>query len=503
MKKLNLVIAGSVLAASFSASATTTVDLGTIAHPGAAATGTEFANFEADSYVYVEALQGLDFANMLMCIAGATGIPLIPNGQYLAVADLAMCSAGDGSGVPNYTQMIVDSSRASNTSPQESKVWIEYNNGGTLETIHFKANIVAPPSDLNPMGEWTLSYEFQSTPPLETGYLAATTTVAGAPKLDMVIVANDSDGSGTQTRQSSFEMTALDAGAGTVSISSTGNYYTHPNTTVVTNLAITPTHVGIDTAGTAQCLDVGTMTDVVYEYNLYDTSGDLVDISSNLEFTTGSGSHGVLGSYSDGSTVKYWIWVEQDSENGPTTTSVTDNAGVTYTLTWTSNELTRVVNNSTTQDIEFDDPLQFAIATATNISPNTSRSDSSVTFETVASSQFSGTHLTYDGPGRLYGISYVDVNDDGDATTTDPAPYYEPAVGFADGTKLVDTLGGTYYVKAANISRNPATGGTGCSAMTYTALSLPASTLAVSPAGMGTPPTVSTEPRVMDGNIIE
>lgn len=496
MKKIKLAVAGSALIVSLNASATTTIDLSSIDHPAVAVAGTDFTNLEQDSYVYVEDLQGLDFANMLMCIAGASGIPLIPNGQYLAVADLAMCGDGDGTGVPNYTQMIVDSSRASSTSGQESKVWIEYNNGGTLELIHFLANVTAAPSDANPMGEWTLGWEFQSTPPLETGYLSASIE-NGAPRLDMVIEANESGGNGTQTRLSTFQMTGLNSGRGTLSVDSSNGYYGDADGTVVTNIVITDDYVGTQVgSATPICLDVNDMSDTVYEYNLYDTSGALVDISSNLEFTTGSGSHGVLGSYYDytSETTMYWIWVEEDTENGPSTTSVTDSSNVSYTLTWNSNgNLTSVVDGSTGSEIAFDEPLLFDRTTASNISPNTDRNDSTVTFESATgdNNHFSTDNLSYSGPGRLHGFTWSSGSD------------AAPVVALADGTKLIDSSGNSYYVKAANISRNPATGSSGCSSMNYSPLTLPAATLAVAPSGMTNAPAVSTEPRVLDGELVE
>lgn len=492
MKKIKLAVAVSALTLSLNAAATTTVDLTAITHPAINLAGTDFNSAIQDSYVSVDALEVLDFANMLMCVAGASGIPLIPNDSYLALADLAICGEGDETGASNFTQMIVESTRASNDSPQESKVWIEYDVGGgaPLQEIHFKATITAAPTDLNPVGEWTIQWEFQGLTPMETGYLSATAS-SGAPSIEMVVLANDPDGSGTQTRQSVFQMTSLEEGQGTVRIDTTAGYESASASTVITNIAITPAYVRTQVdANAAVCLDVDDFVDTVYSYNLYDETGALVDITSNLEFTTPSGSFGILGRYMDGTTARYWIWIENELENAPSTTTVTKGS-TTYTLTWDSNgNVTNVVDGSTGSTIAFDDSLQFDRTVALNIVPRTLRSDSGTPIDDTAGNvaQFYGDYLNYDGPGRLNGLKWTNG---------------APAVGFADGTKLTDTNGDVYYVKAIEISKAPVVAGSQCDSMTMSALPLPATSLATSPSGMTTAPTVSLEPRVINGELTE
>jgi len=244
--------------------------------------------------------------------------------------------------------------------------------------------------------------------------------------------------------------------------------------------------------------------------------GALVDINAEIEFTTAAGNSGVLGQYSywDGSSEQtgYWAWIDDNgypASDGVTTVSDRKTPATKYTITWditgsgstAYQTVTAVVDGASAAGSAhvFDKPIIFDTSSsqlATTISPLTDRNNDT---DTITTSDLDSDQLTYNGPGRLWGIKW---NNSGRK--------FEAAL--ADGTALISKSTGndiahtskTYYVKAATVGKTPVAAAD-CSALTESlvaasSLGLPtASDIANNPVSLGAEPTVTASPKIKDG----
>ena len=499
------------------------------------AAGTDYTAHVGQSYINLgDALDSMSMADMLLCIVTAGGAPLLSTETYRAVADFGLCGASDENQT-TYSSMIVESSRDSDSddAPQNIKMWIDYklNAASPVMDIHMKAQIEAEKTAAAHLGVWQIDWAadpISGATDKENGHTKA---VVGAAGFSEFTFASESKMPAQEEERifAKTQMTSSTDGIGRV----TKLYPTtsHPADNWV--LAFNDSLLRIK-AGTAEdtCQDLTALTDNVYDYNLYNSSGALVDIKAELDFTTEGDSTGIIGSYKYFDSIErtaYWVWIDggdYPTSRTPTTVSTTtvsttvsdsDTPTTKYTITWdvTVNEA-GVVTHAVTAVADgltsvgsggsahvFDLPIIFDTSSAQlgdTISPLTDRNDST---DTLTTADFNDTSMLYNGRGRLSGIrrdSSTDV----------------PLASFADGTALVskdsidndsDHRGRTYYVKAVSVARNPATAAD-CSVLsgpmvTAAALGLPTEVDITnhSPV-MGTQPTVTAEPRIKDGVLI-
>lgn len=474
------------------------------------AAGTGYTAFVGQSYIDLgEALEPMDMADMLMCIVTASGAPLLPTETYQAVADFGLCRAG-GENQSTYSSMTVESSRVSNDVAQNANIWIHYKLDASTPVmdIHFKAQMAVEPTATNHLGVWQIDWEFQNPSGPNTFENGHMKSVAGAGGFAEFTMANASamPGDTASNTYAKIAMTSLTSGSGRVTTSAPAKDYA---------LAFNDTLVAIKEAGeAATCQSLTSFSDVVYDYNLYDSSGTLVDIKAQIDFKTAAGNSGILGSYSywDGSSEQtgYWAWIDGDdypTSDGATTVSDSDTPATKYTITWditgtgsaAYQTVTAVADGTSAAGLAhvFDKPIIFDISggqLASTVSPLTDRNDST---DTITTADFSGSQLTYNGRGRLRGIKW------------DGSQY---VAALADGTALISKATGndiahtskTYYVKAVTVARTPETAAD-CSALSgslasASALGLPtASDIANNPVSLGTEPTVTAEPKIKDG----
>jgi len=492
------------------------------------AAGTAYQSYESESYIDLgPAMEPMAMASMLMCIVGASGAPLLPNETYQAVADFGLCGAGGGSTQASYSSITVESSRASAAVAQQAKMWIGFKSGASVpeQHIHFKAQMSAAPTATNHLGAWQLDWEFQNPDGANTwenGHMKAVTSAGGFAEFKM---ASKSDMPGDTARETYAKIAMTSATVGTARVKTTqgpGNDYA---------MAFNDTLVTIkDGDDAATCQNLNVFTDTVHEYNLYDSNGALVDISAEIEFTTVTGSQGVLGQYSyynsdpdgnpgtdDGADATgYWAWIDGDdypSATGSTTVSDRITPATKYTISWTVGGsgatayqvVTAVADGTSVAGTAhaFDKPIIFDVSASqlsTTVSPLKDRNDNT---DTILGSDFDGSdQLAYNGPGRLWGIGW----DNGT---------FKHKVALADGTALISKTTGndaahqnnTYYVKAATVARTPViiSDTATCSALDS---SLSAAKLLVLPTAtdisnnapaLGTEPTVTAKPKVKDG----
>ena len=486
------------------------------------AAGTDYSTLATDTFIDLgPVMEPMETADMLMCIVTASGAPLLPNETYLATADFGLCGAGGDEQF--YSGMTVESSRASDSAPQNVNIWIDYklNASTPIMDIDFKAQLTSAPTATNHLGVWQIDWEFQNPGGennLENGHMKSVNGATGNSEFTMASHSAEF-GDVPNDIYSKIVMTSLTDGYGRVTSSAdpAKDFALAFNNSFVTIKEASDT----DTS----CHNIESFTDTVYEYNLYDSAGVLVDINTQIDFITDTGGRGVLGSYSysDGSSnqIQYWVWLSKSSDY-PTedtdtfTVSDADNQADKYTLTWVvtgsgasaGHNLTAVADGlvaGTTFAHTFDNPIYFDTSDeeiATTVNPAFDRNDNT---DSITRSDFRGDTLTYNGAGRLSGIEF-------DLTQQ------TYAVALADGTALRSKSTGNdddhtdkiYYVKAAVVARTPVVANSdGCRSLdaaltTAKELSLPtAADITNNPPSLGTEPTITASPRIIDGALVD
>lgn len=511
-----------VLACVQANAATTTTPTTATPPTAVTAAGTGYSTFVGDTYIDLgEAMQPMQMADMLLCIVSASGASLLPNETYQAVADFGLCGESDGTTQATYSSMTVESSRASAEAAQTANMWIHLKEGASdpVQDIEFKAQMSSAPSATNHLGAWQLDWEFQNpngANTLENGHMKA---VTGGDGFAEFTLASNSEFSAPEKNNvyAKIKMISLKEGVGRVTTSngSGADYALAFNETLVTIK---------ETSGEATCQSIENFSDTVHDYNLYDSSGALVDINAEIEFTTAAGNSGVLGQdlYWDGSAEKtgYYVWIDNNDypiSDGATTVSDRTTPTTKYTITWditgsgskAVQTVTAVVDGALAEGSAhvFDKPIIFDTGTnsselATTISPNTDRNDDGAVFSTdnqgaFDGSSFDGNQLTYNGPKKLRGIKWANET-------------YVAAL--ADGTALISKASGndavhnskTYYVKAATVAKAPVTA-SDCSVLDGSlalavALSLPTvADITNNSPSLDEEPSVTGKPKIKDG----
>ena len=484
------------------------------------AAGTGYSAFVGDSHIDLgEAMEPMKMADMLLCVVSASGAPLLPNETYQAIADFDLCGAGGGSTQATYSSLTVESSRASADVAQVANMWIHLRDGPSspVRDVHFKAQLSSAPTATNHLGVWQLDWEFQNPDGANTWENGHMTSVTGAAGFAEFTMASNSDlpdvGDSANDVYATIAMTSLKEGVGRVTTSNPAKDYA---------MAFNDTLVTIqEGTNTATCQSIENFTDSVYQYNLYDSSGALVDINAEIEFTTATGNAGVLGQYSywdnESETEQkgYWAWIEDNgypATDGATTVSDSTTPTIKYTITWDIEGSGSAAYQTVTAVADglvavayggsahvFDKPIIFDTSSAelaTTITPLTDRNDDT---DTITTADLDSNQLTYNGPGRLWGIKW-----------NDSSRMYEAAL--ADGTALISKATGndtvhtskTYYVKAATVAKTPDVAAD-CSVLSgslasASALSLPTvADITNNPVTLGTEPNVTAEPKIKDG----
>jgi len=136
---------------------------------GIAAAG--LSDYEKDRmrlWVHDDSMSALETINEILCALDQTNYddPAVLNqGPYLALVNCFDEEGGDSrDDVPRYEEWVVDSARASNSSPHVVKFWLHVNvpNGGGADVrgrIYGKATIRSSPTEANPVGDFTLDFK--------------------------------------------------------------------------------------------------------------------------------------------------------------------------------------------------------------------------------------------------------------------------------------------------------------------------------------------------------
>lgn len=109
--------------------------------------------------------------NMIMCFIGALRPDAMVNqGNYVALVDMDKCESGKrgednsastsagASAATDYTRVVVNSARASNTDPMIANAWFVVGGGGAPERIFARVTVTESPSTANPNGVFSVSF---------------------------------------------------------------------------------------------------------------------------------------------------------------------------------------------------------------------------------------------------------------------------------------------------------------------------------------------------------
>ena len=411
-----------------------------------------------------DAMEPIQFGQMVLCFTNLGGASLLPSQKtaYKAVADFNLCADSDN-GRPQKAGFTILPTPASAGVPQSTRMWVSMDNGA--QKYQMKTEITAGVSSVNHMGVWQIDWERQNASganTLDNGHIKSA-TVGG---FNQYTFANYSaePGAAEKTTLAKFSRTSSNAGFGRVQLTRSGT--ADPSNNGVENYTIayndTFVHIKEDDNGSLaeSCSNHSSTVEQIFDWNLYDDTGTLVDLQSQIDFTTSGGFAGSLGSFTtydanNDIVTGFWSWIENDNYPSTSSTITVDDsriAGLQYDLTFTVASggvtLDAVKDTSTGNNHVFDKPILFDTSNTTSqlsvvVQPMTDRNDSSVN---LSKAHFTGDSMVYVGPGRLYG------GPNGNQ------------VNFADGTQLISAntadnatihRGKTYFLKASFIENAP------------------------------------------------
>jgi len=466
-------------------------------------TGTDYTNLKTEYWINAGQWQEpLTMADMLVCIMGASSHKDLANHTYQGLIDMNICQSDSGdqsAKTANFADVVMTTSRASNTSTQIGTAWFtnaqdENDDGDTLdsgEISKFASEIVitegASPS--NPFGIFSMNWNQDNTAAGDYSRGSLVFTDNSTTKVGISFLEQNKLQSGPGAHD--FDQWAKgelnkDGSGGKIQVSQVDN-----GTTNVYKINFNATHANIDKAGTATCsnLDESTMTTYIDRYNLYNaTTGALVDINAGLEFVHGASKdkRGYAGSYFDNNGAeKHWMWVEDGST--PLRIYSESNPATSYSVSWSSGV-------PTIASITFDQPIRI---TASYLGTPPGGSAATQT-----------TNLNYEGPGQLWGIDWDrngDTNGNGecDGGESSCTNQWEPDFNLSDGLLLTGSNGAysgvQYRVKRVEGWKTLATASGACGSIPISSVSYTKPTLGAVSITFSTKPTITGKPRVIHG----
>ena len=299
---------------------------------------TDYSTDVSNAYVYDESMRALDTVNMIMCLMAQTkASDMVNQGAYIALVNEDKCEQGQnqsssgetgqsaGGQVTEFNSWTIDSTRASNDSPQLVQIWVpgEEPEPGDMEgamdaqTILVEVNVSESASDTDPYGSFVMNFKGvvdagllggPAGTEVETmrGMLRTVANGSQQPQFEFVNVGGDlllDNGMGYGFLEAVNVLLADSTG-------DTGQALTHTMDThnegsgPVTNdekfaVAFDPSNLlrGKDTNGDStidaeQCLSRTSFDTNVWQYNLYhrdngDFNGDAVTEGSRVQLNSG------------------------------------------------------------------------------------------------------------------------------------------------------------------------------------------------------------------------
>ncbi|MEE8057544.1 MAG: hypothetical protein V3T17_06885 [Pseudomonadales bacterium] len=309
--------------------------------------GTHYSTAEQEYHVENDALEPVELVNSILCFtAQMSPNNFVNQGPYVALVDDAACFDREESGgassqssgaanQPSFMEVVVDATRATDTSPVQIAVWIPGMIGSDDETeqaIKFKAVISEAPSATNPFGQFTFNFDFftdiNGGTQLGGGEVKTISSIDGSIGFTLFESEQRDNGpeeTGTFTDSASVMMSA-DRSSGSALTASTGGSWSDAYA-----LSFNSDNVLVQSAAdyaslpfqsgnnSGSCLSRTTFIESVHQYDLFDAvSGARVELNSGLSFRYDSNNDDVADSWGH---VGYWgVWTESDGavSNGDT-----------------------------------------------------------------------------------------------------------------------------------------------------------------------------------------
>ena len=306
-------------------------------------------------WVSERSAESFNTINDILCMIGQTRYDVMLNaGNYIALVDRNQCSSNSGASssgqdsqnqssgadMPNYMSFTVNSSRASETSPEIVKVWIHQpaSDHDNEMLIYAYLTIDEGKSDTNPYGIFSISFKGF---PIVGGVVSGPATLKGTLKAErqdpadlasrvlLKFVGTDG-GNGTGLTQITLDRQP-DGSAGAGVILQTGLDSGMSQTTNF-DLAFNSTNFYrkdlISAGSPTVCLDRSKFSESAWSYALYDANGERVVRNSGFPITF-TGGRGWVG---------YWgLWTENNAvlNDGDTVNKVDYNGGTTTSTPYT------------------------------------------------------------------------------------------------------------------------------------------------------------------------
>jgi len=474
--------------------------------------GTDYSNAKAESKIYLgykgasTTLQGVD---IILCIVNKTAQSTIVNGKYLAVLDVNLCN-NSGSSVPFMANMTVDTSRASNTSDQVSKILYEWQSNGDPYFIRVDTAVTTEPTDSSPYGNMALNWATHESSPIYTDSGSLKLYTSG--NNSHVEYVNHIDrrnkcascniDSASTPYHDSNHLVYLDAYTSSDGLSGMAkvSYVDHTDSSKKLSYLLNWNSEFIaqydyDTSDAlllSTCKSRTTYMDSVENYKLYNLDG------SGLSITT----H-VYGHYTDTSSKKKRIyvsrrnaWFEGGESGSDRPTSMTTDGGTVLSISYDAGD-------SLTANYDTDNDGTFATVTGVTLSDsirftNAVISGSNVVYNdgTTPGTDYTPSYLGSDGK-YLWGIPWATISGD-----------WLRTLNIKNGTQLTDVNGNNYILKQSLIRKVPsAVGSSNCATLTAAAVNAETNISAKTSADITdidsswVIPVVGDNPKVIDGVI--
>lgn len=330
--------------------------------------GTPYYTDGQYSFVEDATSRGIGQVNMIACYMSAMKpAALVNQGNYLALVDEKKCdqnnrsstsnqNAGGGAQAPKYTPAVVNSTRASNTDPMLSSIWISSEfEAGMRDTIFVGLRATSAPSNANPYGVFRLDYCGKSASAAASascmmkGYVDASSS-------GVQYFANEAMGANSNLTQLVLTQgSGGDTGQGRLAESQTFNGTTSG---AEFSFAYNSTHYRrTDTASSSDLCFSRLESDAkksVWRYGLYKEDGTPLNINSGfpVRWTDPSDSQTYQGQIS-----YYGLWMESSKSsvvpNGATLSKLnfgSNAAPETFTLSKARGRLTKHTRQTTKLD---------------------------------------------------------------------------------------------------------------------------------------------------------
>jgi len=462
--------------------------------------GTDYTKDKARSYIWVdEASESMRIVDIILCIINKTAQSQIPNDKYLAVLNLNLCSDRD-SNIPSMVNMTMQTSRASNSQPQNSKIMYTKDDA----SIRIDTVVNKEPTTTNPYGELTIAFSdgtISSTTyddgSLKISQNGSKTNLEFIMKIDYRSEGNIDWGSTPYDDEHYYSYLdsyiSSDGSAGLAKVGYVDSIDASKKLTYKLNW--NSTHIAQydydtnDALTASSCKSRASFSEQVTNYNLYDTDGERIDITTS-----------VYGFYTDSSNVtqrayisKRYGWFSGGETGSNLPTTITTRDGTQLSISYDSGDSGNYDSDNdgtfaTITGITLSDPIRFNSGTiaANNVVYNDG---------TSASTPYNYQWLSFTG-NYFYGSPWVTVN--GKSIRK---------VNIKDGTQITDNLGVNYILKQMNIQKTPLTAASSnCSTLTANAVDSESNITSKTPSNIITvdtgwtmPVIAGNNPKVIDG----